>query len=79
MVRRDGAEIRKERIQEIIRRILSLLHTHNELELNETIAALEYETGLRQEKILEYLQIGGRLKRFELDLDRNKIRKITES
>jgi len=79
MVRRDGAEIRKERIQEVIRKIVALLYNQEEIELDLTVAMLEYETGLRPEKIMEYLQIGDRLKRFELDIDRDKIRKIKES
>jgi len=79
MVRRDGAEIRKERIQEVIRKIVALLHNHKEIELDSTVAVLEYETGLRPEKIMEYLKIGDRLKRFELDIDRDKIRKIKEA
>ena len=79
MVRRDGAEIRKERIQEVIRRIVSLLYDHSEIELDSTVAMLEYETGLRPEKIMEYLKIGDRLKRFELDVDKNKILKIKEN
>ena len=78
MVRRDGAEIRKERIQEVIRRIVSLLYNNDEIELDSTIAMLQYETGLRPDKILEYLEIGDQLKRFELDIDKNKIRKIKE-
>ena len=79
MVRRDGAEIRKERIQEVIKKVMSLLYDKEEIELDSTVAMLEYETGLRPEKIMEYLQIGDRLKRFELDIDRDKIRKIKEA
>jgi len=79
MVRRDGAEIRKERIQEVIKKVMSLLYDKEEIELDSTVAMLEYETGLRPEKIIEYLQIGDRLKRFELDIDRDKIRKIKEA
>ncbi|MEM5854296.1 MAG: hypothetical protein QW228_08070 [Candidatus Aenigmatarchaeota archaeon] len=79
MVRRDGAEIRKERIQEVIRRVVALLYNHDEIELESTIAMLQYEMGLRLDKIMEYLKIGEQLKRFELDIDQNKIRKIKES
>jgi hypothetical protein len=78
MVRRDGAEIRKERIQEVIKRVVSLLYNNNEIELDSTIALLQYETGLRPDKILEYLEIGEQLKRFELDIDKNRIRKFKE-
>lgn len=78
MVRRDGAEIRKERIQEVVRKIVSLLHNQEKIKLDSTVVMLEYETGLRPEKILEYLKIGDNLKRFELDIDKNEIRKIKE-
>jgi len=76
MVRRDGAEIRKERIQEIIKRVMSLLYDKEELELDSTVAMLEYETGLRPEKILEYLKVGEKLKRFEIDMDNDKIIRV---
>jgi hypothetical protein len=79
MVRRDGAEIRKERIQEVVRRVVSLLHNQEEINLDSTIALLQYEMGLTSEKILEYLKIGDQLKRFELDTDKNQIRKLKES
>ncbi|MEM3700949.1 MAG: hypothetical protein QXL57_08840 [Candidatus Bathyarchaeia archaeon] len=79
MVRRDGAEIRKERIQEVVKRVVSLLFNNDEIELESTIALLEYETGLTPEKIMEYLDIGERLKRFEVDIDKDRIRKIKES
>ena len=76
MVRRDGAEIRKERIQEVIKRVMSLLYDKEELELDSTVAMLEYETGLRPEKILEYLKVGEKLKRFEIDMDNDKIIRV---
>ena len=58
MVSRDGAQIRKERIQEITQRIMSLLYTNGgEVPLRRTISLLEYEIGLRREKIVEYLNI----------------------
>ena len=76
MVRRDGAEIRKERIQEVIKRVMSLLYDNEEIELDSTVAMLEYETGLRPEKILEYLKVGEKLKRFEIDMDNDKIIRV---
>lgn len=79
MVKRDGAEIRKERIQEIVRKVVSLLHNEEEILVDSTVAILQYETGLRPDKIMEYLEIGDQLKRFELDKDKNKIKKIKEA
>jgi hypothetical protein len=51
MVRRDGAEVRKERIQEIARLIHRSLHTHGELSLSKTLATIQYEFGLTRDKI----------------------------
>ena len=75
---RDGAEVRRQRIQEVMRTTMSLLNTSEkgEIPLSLTIAQLEYETGLRPEKILEYLKIGEKLKRFEIDENNDKIVKV---
>ena len=77
---RDGAEIRRRRIQEVMRMVMSLLNNSEkgEISLSLTIAQLEYETGLRPEKILEYLKVGERLKRFEIDVENDKIMRIVE-
>jgi len=77
---RDGAEVRRQRIQEVMRITMSLLNTSEkgEISLSLTIAQLEYETGLRPEKILEYLKVGERLKRFEIDVENDKIMRIVE-
>ena len=79
MVKRDGAAIRKERIQEIAKTIQSLLHKQTEISLSKTVAILQYEFGLTKEKIMEYLRILEALGQFTLDIERDKIRKIMES
>ena len=79
MVRRDGAAIRKERIQEIARKIQSILHKQSEISLSKTVATLQYEFGLTREKIMEYLRLLEALGQFTLDIEGDKIRKITES
>ena len=77
MVSRDGAQIRKERIQEITQRILGYLYKKDgEIPLSQTIALLEYDIGLRREKIVEYLKIGAEVGRFVIDKENNKIKKI---
>jgi len=76
MVRRDGAEIRKERIQKVTKRVLSLLQKHDELSLSKTLAILEYETGLTKEKLMEYLAIGADTGHFVIDVENDKITKI---
>lgn len=79
MVRRDGAAIRKERIQEIARKIQSLLCDHNELSLPKTIAVLQYEFGLTKDKIMEYLRILEDLGQFILDIKGDKIISIKKA
>lgn len=76
---KNGAEIRKQRIQKILQLTMKLLNKSEkgEIPLSLTIAQLEYETGLRPEKILEYLKVGEKLKRFEIDTEGDKIMKIT--
>jgi len=78
MVRRDGAEVRKQRIQEIGRRIMSQLHNHHEVSLSKTIAAFQYEFGLTKEKLREYLGILEAMERFTIDEEENKIRKAIQ-
>ena len=79
MVRRDGAEVRKERIQEITKFILSSLHEHGELSLSKTLAILEYKIGLTKPKLKEYITLGAETERFILDSENDKIKPITEN
>lgn len=82
MVRRDGAEIRRERIQKITTRVLKILHgSDGELSLSRTLSALEYETGLTREKLLEYLGIGADTGHFVVEVENDKIGiyRITDS
>ena len=74
MVRRDGAEIRRERIQKVTRRVLSLLHEHGEISLSKTIALLQYEFGLTKERLMEYLKIGEDTGHFVVDTENNEIK-----
>lgn len=77
MVRRNGAEVRKERIQKIGRRALALLHENDgRIPLGKTVSALAYEFGLTKEKIMEYLSILEDLDRFVLDIEKDEILSI---
>lgn len=78
MVRRDGAEVRKERIQEIARLIHRSLHNHGEISLSKTFATLQYEFGLTKDKIQEYLEILEGLGQFLIEKEEDKIKKITD-
>lgn len=57
MVRKDGAEVRKQRIMEVRQAIHRFLFSKTEVDLNEVLAALQYQTGLTREKLLEYIGI----------------------
>jgi hypothetical protein len=78
MARRDGAAIRRDRIQEIAKKIQSLLHENGEILLSKTLANLQYVTGLSKDKIVEYLRILEDLGQFALDEERDKIKKTSE-
>ena len=79
MVSRDGAQVRKERIQTITQFVLGqLFNNGGKISLSKIIAMLEYETGLRHEKIVEYLRIGADVERFVVDRENNLIKSMDE-
>ena len=78
MVRRDGAEVRKERIQEIARLIQRSLLNHGKISLSKTVATFQYEFGLTKEKVIEYLGILEGLGQFVVEKERDKIRRTGE-
>jgi len=78
MVRKNGAEARKERIQQIAQYIQAQLHKEGEILLSKTIAKLQYDYGLTKERILEYLEILENLEQFIIEKKLDKIKKITE-
>lgn len=78
MVRRDGAATRKDRMQEIARKIHSLLANQGELSLSKTVAMLQYQYGLTKGKIIEYLEILETLGHFTIDVEGDRIQKISE-
>jgi len=77
MVRRNGAEARKERIQWIARYIQARLHKEGEISLSKTIIELQYKSGLTEERILEYLEIPENLGQFAIDKKLDKITKAS--
>lgn len=78
MVRRDGAAIRRERMEIIAQTIQRKLHNHGEILLSQTVAFFAYSLGLTKSKVMEYLKILEELGQFVLDVERDKIRKIAE-
>jgi len=78
MVRRDGAIVKKERIQEMAKIIQRKLHSENEIPLSKTVAFFEYHLGLTNPKIIEYLKTLEELGQIVLDIETDKICKATE-
>jgi len=80
MVRRDGAEVRRERIEFVTKRVLGWLNEKNgEIRLSKALAQLEAETGNRRERLMEYLQNGHDRERFVVDKENDKIRPIKKA
>ena len=77
MVRRDGAEAKKERLGSIAKKIMSRLSQESEISLSKMIAEIEYEHGLSKEKIVEYLETLEKLGLFVLDKDADRIKRIS--
>jgi hypothetical protein len=78
MVRKDGAEARKERIAKIAANIQAALYQNKDLgyiPLKKTVAKQELETGLTREKIMEYLALLVEADQFEIDPEKDQIRK----
>ena len=77
MVRKDGAEARKERIVRISAHILAALYQNKGcIPLKKTIAQIAME-GLTRERILEYLTLIQEADpdKFEIDQEKDQIRK----
>ena len=81
MVRRDGAEVRRERIGYVTKRVLSWLHESGsgEIKLSKILAQLEAETGNRRERLMEYLQNGHDRERFIIDKENDKISSVKKA
>jgi predicted metal-dependent hydrolase len=78
MGRNDGVEVRKERIQKIVQSIVAIFNNDpktTSIPLDTTLADMEYNTGLKRERILEYLSIGEKRGLFVIDQKNNQIRK----
>ena len=75
MVRKDGAETRRQRIQEVAVTVQKALNQHNPLSLSKTLAALQYTSGLTKEEQLEYLSIMEANSQFVIDHEKDQIRR----
>ena len=77
MVRRDGAEAKRERLEKIARSIQAALFKEKEVSLSKTLAILEYDTGLTEEKLQNYIKLLEKLGHFVIEWDNDKIRKVS--
>lgn len=76
MVRKDGAEARKERLQRVAQAIQAGLHKEGKMSLSKTFAILQYDLGLTRERTQEYLEILEKLDYFVIDEKNDLIKKI---
>ena len=67
MVRNDGAEARRERMEKIARSIYAKFEKGEKILLSVAVAEFQYQFGLSETKILEYLNILQKLGKIALD------------
>jgi len=82
MTRNDAVEVRRQRIQAVNQMFVAALYKNKDIgwvSLDVTLANIEYETGLRQERILEYASDGEKRGLFKIDVKDNKILKVKVS
>jgi len=79
LVRNDGAEARKQRIQEIIKGIASKLNQGENVFLSSTVVEIQYGYGLTQRTANEYIEIGEKLQRYKIDKLDDRIKQIGDN
>lgn len=79
MVRKDGAEVRKQRMHEVAQAVLKSLAQMNPLSLSRTLASLQYSTGLTREKLTEYMGIMQEMGQFVVNVEKDQIRRETST
>lgn len=77
----DGAEARKKRYSDIAKTIQAALFKAKEqgldyIPLKKTIVGFKVETGLTVEKIEEYMNDLAELGQFDIDRERNQIKRL---
>ena len=78
MVRRDGAESRKERIATIARSVQAALFKNQAgwIPLKKTVSQIMIETGLTKNKVMEYLGLLSDAGQFVIDESNDKISRM---
>jgi hypothetical protein len=80
MVRLDGAEARKERIQRIAKYVQGGLFKNNgQIPLKRTIAEIAITEGITRDRAIEYLGLLKEVGQFDIDVEKDIIKKISES
>lgn len=80
MVRKDGAETKKERIVKIAQTLQAMLFQAKEkgmdyIPLENTKALVEFDTGLTPEKIASYFAVIQKIGQIEIDTEKDQIKK----
>ena len=81
MVRNDGAETRKARIELVARVVTSLLYQNKDagwIPLKSTVVKIMVQTGLTRFKVMEYLQLKDDEGIFELNETEDRIKRAVE-
>lgn len=79
MARNDAVEIRKQRIQAVVKKIVASLTANKDngwISLDTTLADLEFDEGLTQKRIFEYAAIGEKRGLYIIDLKDNQIKRV---
>lgn len=79
MVKGDGAEKRRERLEQIAKLVQAALFQSKEsgeIPLVKTVAKLMLATGLTEPKLMEYLGLLQKADQFEMDAQNDKIKRV---
>lgn len=79
MVGKDGAEVRRGRIERIAQAVQKALYQNKgePIALRKTVVHLSIKEGNTKERILDYLKDLAEDGEFELDLENDRIKKVT--
>lgn len=80
-IRNDGIDARRVRIHQVVECIVAQLNANTQIKwipLKQTFSAIEYETGITQQKILTYAKLGETRGIYLIDEENDQIKRITE-
>jgi len=79
MGRNDGVDARLQRMRKVNEMIMAMLNKYREQKefpLDITVANIEYETGLTEQRVLQYASIGEKRGLFVIEKENNRIRRV---